>query len=635
MGKEASGVRFTIKKFWFFSRLREKEDYKIVKKPLIFSSIPQEEFLARLNRQLQDKVLQDPEQQSRILEAQRNMDRDTHKSILRQNEFELKQRLKIKKDRICLRNNRVVLQKFDGNERLIEEEILFSFRIDGVWRFQRDGSDEIQWQVSLVLPDNNCQIRSPLYDEKILQSPTKLQKTLFAMYVQTVNSSARSMAFKWLSGELLNRLAQVPIKTIPSKAGWFEISGVFHCWSAEDEDTLLLNKPMKKYHVKRLPNLNTEEVVSFLLKDAEKLGKGYVSVLLSFLLLALLGRLSTNIPLQAGLTLIGGKSEIISKKLLCVMQSNEDVINLDSDRISVIREKATKIQDTPLIFISSAPDNKSTRNRLCEVMSWMNSGYIEGERVSTPYIFCLQKFSKEYPLDSTIVLDVSKMQLPDKDIFVPFQSLIISKIEEAGIHWVQELKKITKRRVEIGGRDKLLQLMQSLREFILRMFSPEECGTQQFMELTQLLQTGEEEIERQLHCKEGTLIEVFKNGLIHLVDENCVTVWNRKDIPGKEETIRIYYDAQHYYFTRETLQFICIQLKIDNKSILSLKQQLIEIGCAKTYKHQKVQGRDLEVDFLAFDTCGQQISLSGLAIKRDFWDEIGSISLFERGNEMC
>ncbi len=131
------------------------------------------------------------------------------------------------------------------------------------------------------------------------------------------------------------------------------------------------------------------------------------------------------------------------------------------------------------------------------------------------------------------------------------------------------------------------------------------------------------------------MIEVFKNGLIHLVDENCVTVWNRKDIPGKEETIRIYYDAQHYYFTRETLQFICIQLKIDNKSILSLKQQLIEIGCAKTYKHQKVQGRDLEVDFLAFDTCGQQISLSGLAIKRDFWDEIGSISLFERGNEMC
>lgn len=85
-------------------------------------------------------------------------------------------------------------------------------------------------------------------------------------------------------------------------------------------------------------------------------------------------------------------------------------------------------------------------------------------------------------------------------------------------------------------------------------------------------------------------------------------------------------------FTKNVLDRICDMSKINRRSLLYVKQQFYERRFLKTYKNLGTYSRELQVDFRVTTKDGKTEDLSGLAIKREFWDEIGGIGLFERGS---
>ena len=602
-----------------------------IRTPLEHAPMAQEQFYAILQGHLQDRVLHDPREQAETLAHMRAMEREGYKSALRRTEYVEKQQRKNRHYEYFAREGKEILQITDGCKTVLSEVVLFNAQIEKVERYHRQRMNGFQWRAKLHVGVEK--IITPLYDEETFFSRTKLRKTIFSKFIPMLEQRMEDMAWTWLMQELAKRLDDAQIEEIPSRAGWFVNDGCCRLWTAEYEDALLLNRQIRQFHVAQTQDLKVDKVFQDLLEKIRRIGTmDFGGVFLIFFLLSFLARLGTDAPIRMGLTLIGDEADVFAQNLCCPMESGVTWMNLDGDRISIIRKNVKEIQDTPPVFVSSMPDEKSTKNRICEVMGWMQSGLIEGEKVNGPFVFCFRRFAKQYPLDATIVLDMSQLTLPKEKVFVPFENLIRLRIEDAGLYWVEELRRIVRKRLDIGGDEEFLYLVQAIEDFILRMFASEECGEQRHAELKEVLEMGRREIERQLQCKLGILLEVFQTGLMRKAEEGIVALWDRRKVPQKKMGDRtIYFDSDFYYLTQEVLRFVCSRMKIDEKSILSLKQQLVEMRVVKTYRNQRGQGRDLGVDFLVYDEKGRHIGLSGIAIMRDFWDEIGGIALWERG----
>lgn len=120
--------------------------------------------------------------------------------------------------------------------------------------------------------------------------------------------------------------------------------------------------------------------------------------------------------------------------------NNVDTINLDSDRMGKIRERVCALQDTPVIFLVNDPADRSVRNRLREVISWMRTSRIDGKIVKAPFVFCFQQFSPVLPLDDMLVVDASSIRpLKDDQILNKFQSMVVERVEQAGESYVNEI----------------------------------------------------------------------------------------------------------------------------------------------------------------------------------------------------
>lgn len=342
--------------------------------------------------------------------------------------------------------------------------------------------------------------------------------------------------------------ARVTAIEIPSKAGWFSLDGQYHFWTNADEKTQLINDIIGKFSVAHCAELEAENVVTEIVNYINAKSNGsQLAVLLVYRLAAFLGKIATNEPFPIGITLIGQNSVDVAKAFLCVMDSTVDTFNLDADRIGMIRRKMKDLQDTPAIFISSNPDNRSTQNRIREVTGWMDNGVVENTRVLIPFVFCLKNLSHSYPLDKTIVSDSDDIIIRrGEKPFAKLQALLLILIEGSGHYWVDELRHSFEKFSELEGDDEAkFPLFAAVEDIVLSMLS-NRLEREVYVHLRHIFEDGRKEISHQRSLKKGILIEIFREQVIRLAIENQVFVVEKTRVPLMNSEKVIFYDDDFY-----------------------------------------------------------------------------------------
>ena len=380
-----------------------------------YSPMAPQQFYANLEGAVQQESLRHPE---KTVEHRMALDRDAHKSFLRLNEYNMKQKMKNQYVRFRSVSNGIIAELLNGTNTLIFDQIVFRCEIKQIWRLKREGTDELLWQMILIDKKDESEIRSPLYSKEYLQSCCKLRKTILTAYYEVGDAKIGSSAWKWLQTKLMGMFEKAEIIVIPSKTGWFHNDEKWRFIASNCFNEIYLNEEIKKFSIDVFSELHIEDVMTDFLNMVDETVCAEYSALLILRLCSIFGRLTEDLPLELGIVFVGEKAREVAGATLRTMHNQEDVVNLDSDRVGKIQGQVELLQDTPIIFISSDPDSKSTQNRVQKVMSWLRSGYMEGIKVKIPFVFCLQRFSKYYPLDDMILFEADKISISAKTIEV-------------------------------------------------------------------------------------------------------------------------------------------------------------------------------------------------------------------------
>lgn len=496
-------------------------------------------------------------------------------------------------------------------------------------RFFRAVTKERFWRVEILA--NGDRIVSGLYSADFLKFPNRLKGTLLGRYDCSVGSGDMAIAWKWIQHELVNLYEETQETELPYLAGWFHLGQKWTFWIRKEENLPLVSDVIEKFTMRAFPSLDAESIADELFNAQEAFGsQENMGILLIFSTVALLSRLVTDSPLQVGLTLVGTEAMKIARACLCTMDtsgSNCDIVNLDADRMDKIQESLQNLQDTSLVLVSSDPDNKSTRNRLSRIKSWMESGYIEGRRVTVPFVFCLRKISPLYPLDSTVVIMADEITIPDGfEAFAKLWAFIVSTVEEGGDYWPKEFKRQYRAFEEDWDKDEnFLRICDAISAIVFEMLSLDEDRNAR---LNEVFGAGMNGIENQLDTGTDAIVEIFKSGVAELVDTKEIAVF-RICSDAARGNRDMYYDKECYYFPKGVLGFIQEELEFDRKAMLFIKQKLAADGFVKQYRSSGTCRSELEVD-IWIGTGETRERYSVFAVKRCFWDEFGGIPLCER-----
>lgn len=594
-----------------------------VRSPIYPLPLPPQEFQMAQEAALQQRVLNDPEMQREIIRQNNRLTRDANRSNLQIQ----KQKAKELTYKIYYEENSILLAVINGLNELISTKTLFKCRLLGLKCYQYDNDSTYYWQIILAIQGGSSEVISRLYSEHLLTSSHKLHNTILRNYICVNDNKTNTLAWHWMLSQLDKLYEDADVTELPFKPGWFRDENGWYFWTNSD-DYFLISNLVEKFSIEHFDNLNANEVFNHLLYHTAKLGsnQAQMAILLIYRITALLGRLTGTEQPCPSLTIIGKNAKQIAQKYLRTMESNLDIFNLDSDRIGIVRSHVLDLQDTPAIFLSSDPDSKSTQNRIHEIRSWMSTGFVDGNKISIPFVFCLNTFSKSYHLDNTIVLDCSDIEILNvSSWYAQIQSLIISVIENSGNFWVDEIRK------EYEKSQQQFSLIKTMIKLVYRMFES-DLDDATNTDFKKFLHLGEEEISRQCSLIYGILLDIFRESVLQTVDDGKLAVENKNQCFLNSSSISVYYDTEYYYFTRKVFDFICQKANIDTKTELAIKQQLAECGYIKLYKNSGTHSRELEIDITVCNSSGEKINISCLAIERKFFDELGGVTLFERGD---
>lgn len=580
---------------------------------------------------LNNLALNDIQEQREIARHIRAKDRDEHRSRLKCEEQYQKQMMHEIHEEILSRGNTYIYIRVNGNGNGLYQRIVFLARILNLQCFRYQGSNEVLWQATLIEENSGNMVVTPLYTQDDLKSLTKLRKTVLMIYDKSDSTKSRAFLWQWLHKELLTMLDKADVIEIPSGQGWYGNVENYHFYTMADEDTTKFSMYMQKFDMFRYDRLDMSAILCSLVDHLEQAGDpDIVGMLLEYRFWALFGRLTGKSCFYTGIVIYGKDAEAVVHSYLRTMINDVDTVNLDSDRMETIRKKVCALQDTPVIYKVSNPENRSVQNRLDKVLSWMQTSSMEGESVKAPFVFCLKYFSSAIPLKDMLVLDASTIRLPHgNQIWDKFQCLVIEMIEKSGCYWVDEIANRYEKYRE-SGMGEASSMVKMIKEVLLKMFDVSEINRDLHHRFRKLLEAGEAEIEEQLSEKTGRLSEIFKEQVINLVDRGLFTIYDRNMVPASVEYDDIYFDTECYYFTEKALKKISGLAGIDKKSVLNIKRGLYDLSMVKTYRETGSRQKELNVDFRIYNANRQCKDLSGLAIKREFWDEFGGIALCER-----
>ena len=560
----------------------------------------------------------------------RNMQRDSYKSYLRREEQAERLRRREQYSRICIKEATLWLTRYNGLGEVLSERKVLRCTISAIEWFRYEGSSEIVGRIILEEERSGLTVFSPLYSEKELYSAVKLKRTILGQY-DCADLKDEATLWNYIRETITLMSNRKDVIDIPVAPGWYGSVDGYHFYSSVDEDTSLFNQFMLGFCVKRFGRLDPSDTISEALNHLDQIAdQRTAGMLLLGRFSTFLGRLTGESCFRTGSVILGENAEEVAKHYLSTMSNEVDSINLDSDRIEKIRDKVCLLQDTPAIFQVSDPGNRSVQNRFSQIISWMQTALIEERRVKVPFVFCFRKFSATVPLENMIIIDASDIALQRQSQSLDkLQCFAMEMVENSGTYWVTEITQHYRRKRE-AGMVQAMALMCTISEILLKMLDRDRIGEELFGRFQKLLDAGMIEIEGQLSKKTGKLTELFHDKVKDLVDIGKIRIYDRDKAPTNNECDHIYFDNEYYYFTAEALKNICELSGIDKKSSLHIKKELRFLSMLKMYHATGYRQEEMNIDFRTYNAYGQCKDLSGLAIKREFWDEIGGISLWER-----
>lgn len=568
----------------------------------------------------QSVALYDPDEIKKQRAHVRALERDTYKSRLKREEIIFRENHKSKKIEISERNQEVCFQEIDLNGCITKKGVIFRCQLEEVRHYVRETGEE-QFQLVISIKGSGY-VLSPLYEIAFLKSPAKLRQTILDEHVCMEGQSIRNMTWEWMQKRAIMLYQQSKTVKLPAFPGWYDMEGQYLFWARNRGDEMLRNKEIECFELRYIEDRGI---------DGEKIQKiidnrniDEVGALLLIRLIALLGRVCSEEPIASELVLYGDTALEVAKRLLSVSIARNNIINLDTDRINVIRSKVRKTRDDAVIFVVTNPESKSTQNRIRDIISWFDSGYIEGDRVTAPYIFCVKKLSQSTPGENCILLNTELISVYDWEfLFDVLQSCWIDAIEQSGSFIVEQLKKILKQQ-ETKETGELV----SLSRCIASVTSSHICSGEPQV-LQKILEAGVRAIESQSQSGQDHIMDIFHSTIEDMADKGRLRFCPyTRDAVYKTDVI--YYNDQYYYFTSAVMTSFCNVIHGSNKFLLSLKQQLAESDYLKLYR-QAGKSRELQVDIILRNEGNIQRYVSVVAVKSSFWDDIGGVCLWERG----
>ena len=599
--------------------------------PLIHSPMPQQQFDHCCVGQLQEQILYRPELQVELLRHQWAMQKEANKSQLRQQEYAMKQKGKQLTVQITEASNGIMFGVINGNREILRQIRAFSCRIIGVNRFQRRGFSAHFWQLELEV--GNEKVVSELYLDETLQSLCKLRRTVMGQYEFDLSEGDSKTIWNWVRKRLSQLYEHAPIIELPSLAGWFLANGRWCFWDKESSPSLLASEVILRFRRKAFSDLERKKLVSELLINKSNFGsEANLGIFLIFRFSPLLVRFIKTSSTPMSLTLVGERALEIAMAYCRTMEGVDgsfDIVNIDTDRIESIRKKLSELQDTPLIFVSAYPENRSTQNRLTKVSSWIETGIVEGIEVTVPFIFCFRECSPLVEFNGSIVVTTEEIRsLKEADIFDQIQYFLTGIIENSGTYWSDELRKLyDKKSQEISGKENLMLLGEVIMDFILQILEPD--GKEK-KALQKVFEQGIQEMKTQLSLHTGILPEIFRRYVGDLCDKGQVVVLDKHAGEIKGDVPTIYFDQHCYYFSKNVLEYIGETVHFSKRTLLEVKKELAARNMARQYRARGQRPSELEIDIFLGDHAAEK-KLSVFAVKREFWDEPGEIALWERG----
>lgn len=594
--------------------------------PCEMAPMDNSQFNYRLAGRMQMEQLNNSAEIQKTLENHRMMERDAHKSVLKQQEIVLRQRCKERSIKIQEDTGSTKAIIVDGNHNTISTEIVFGCTLKGVRRFERKNCE--YFQLILEKPDGS-RLESELYDSICLKSITRFKTTCLSVFQSGYSSNAISAAWEWIwKRAMVLYESNTQSIVLPSGPGWFKNKRGYKYVAAGRIPKVYSTSSIELSSLKYYAECSAKKIMDEFEKCRQTCNS-LIGVLLLFRIYSLLETLCPEHLPRVGIILVGKKSSSIARCLLSIAYRTDEVINVDTDRIGFMRNIAKSKRDSSMIFVINNLENRSARNRMNDILSWLASGYVEGIPVCVPYIFCVEKFSKELPLDDFVVIETEEINPVEVEkAFDYIQSFIIDAIENGGVHVAESLISWIKTDGGLNTRETMTGIFRGVYRATESLFGADADKLNFVFEMFQI---GVTLIEKQFSIRYSTVLEQFKIGVINLSKYGKLHFWstNCKERLSELDTV-VFFDDEHYYFNNMVLSAIVEAMTIERKSLLYIKQQLSEHNLLKVYRNSGAHNREYNVDVSYKDTKGKTEYISVLAIKRNFWDELGGLSLLER-----
>lgn len=521
---------------------------------------------------------------------------------LRMKEIQYRDSLKKKTYEISCVNDRIQLNAI----------VVFDCSVKGINKYVRDDSQQNLFQIVIV--SNGKERKSELYDTDLLSSSTKLKKTILHNYdTMRVGTQESTAAWKWILGKCCKMYDEAETLQLPDSPGWkyCRESIKFYAGNRMKGLDIYKNQRIKQFQL-RYVKYDVCKIRQMIERNKDDIA----SVLLNVRLIALLGDLCEGLIMHKFILLYGSRSLQMARDLLSVSSNGYNIINLDSDRLNETRNKIKIMKNDVAIFNVNNASNRSAVNRIKEIYSWKQSGYIEGHSIKIPFVICMSKLSFEIPLSECIVVDTDRVNKSELELlFDSIQSWVIDEIEESGVMIEKLFEKEQK-----DAEETPKTIYQIVSEVIGRVLVEDSA------ELIDFLKKGQQEMLRQEGMQHGRLLDVFHSAVLSCKQ---LVYQDRRKTERLDDAVMVLYDDDYYYFQSTVIDTLCKTNNIDLKILCMIKQELAQQGFIKMYRSNGNHNREFQTD-IAITQNGDKLYRSVLAVKRDFWDETYGLTLYER-----
>lgn len=569
-----------------------------------------------------------------------SMQKDEYKSALKMKEFcqkqQFKQDLKEHHYEIIEGAGTMMVQIKNGINQAVNVTA-FRCQVRDIKRYRSENGKEF-FRLILLTDGQGTEVEGTLHDAGLLMKRDGLKQTELKNYEEgfVYGSSENGKIKRFVWEELRKRIRlsydrEVSVM-IPSKAGWYISEGHYQFCSRESVESCMTHEESMRYSFPRSVNMDPMKLLEQIQKifDPEKCPE--IPVLLYARLISLLGRILTDKMLEISFTIVGENAKMIASKLCSTFEADRNVISLDAECIGEIKKRIQEVRDIPMIIAVSNPNNRSTQNRMDTIRSIQEDGMLGGRKTEVTFIYCIRALSEQTPLEKTVMVEetaMAKVEIQEiKKLFDLLQNQVVDCIEAYHGDMIQYYKMDVGR---IKRPDERLKeeckVIKNLVVNILRFCKLPE----QYVEYIQnFLSIGEEEISHRMENQSDIYLDFFKKTVMALTNGNRLK-FSSREMNEKFKVNTVCWDENYYYFDSDCMSRICKAANI--RSSIYVKQQLAEKRLIKLYGNKR--RREMQTDITAYDNEGNPKRISVTAIKRNFWDTLGGIELWERSREEC